>query len=80
MYRIDPKTGRIIVTDLTPSIRGKLSTLTSFDEDITAIVDEQEDKIFILNRVIKALLRTLWEDIDWNEVDLSDINWEEWEL
>ena len=40
--------------------------------------EEQEEEIWLLKRIIKTLLRTLWEDVNWDDTDLEDIDWEEW--
>ena len=39
---------------------------------------KQEEKNFLTDRIIKALLFALWQDVDWDEIDLWDIDWEEW--
>jgi len=79
-YRIDPKTRRLIVSDLTPPIRGRLASLSASIKNQTATLTDQEELNFITGRIIKALLRALWPDVDWDEIDLWDIDWEEWEL
>ena len=42
-------------------------------------VQEMERELRILRSVVKALLRTLWDDIDWSDVDIDEIDWDEWE-
>ena len=78
--RIDPKTRRLIIGDLTPPIRSRLASLSTSVANHTVTLSDQEDLNFINGRIIKALLRALWPGIDWEEADLWDIDWEELEL
>ena len=76
--RIDPKTRRLIVSDLTPPIRGRLSSLSTSVANHTATLDDQDTLNFITGKVIKSILTSLWQGIDWEDTDLWDIDWEEW--
>ena len=42
-------------------------------------VEEMERQLRVLRSVVKALLRTLWDDVDWGDVDIDEIDWDEWE-
>ena len=74
----DPKTRRLIVSDLTPPIRKRLSTLSTSVANNTATLSEQEELNFITGRIIKSILTSLWQGVDWDEVNLWDIDWAEW--
>ena len=71
----DPRRRILIVPDLTPSIRGRFANLSA---SVANNLDEQETLNFITDRIIKSILASLWQGIDWDEVDLWDIDWEEW--
>ncbi|KKN65913.1 hypothetical protein LCGC14_0477300, partial [marine sediment metagenome] len=75
--RIDPKTRGLIVSDLTPAIRGRLSALSTSVANHTATLAEQEELNFITSQVVRSILSSLWQSVDWENVDLSDIDWEE---
>jgi len=76
-WRIDPKTRRLIVRDLTPSIRGLLASLSSTVANNAESISEQETLNFLTGRVIRSILFALWP-LDWENTDLWDIDWEEW--
>ncbi len=40
--------------------------------------EDQEALDFITSRVVKSILTSLWRDVDWDSMDLWDIDWEEW--
>ena len=77
-FRIDPKTRRLIVPDLTPSIRGRIAALSTAVANHTATLAEQEELNFITSQVIRSILFSLWQSVDWDAVDLSDVDWTEW--
>ena len=74
----DPKTRRLIATDLTPPIRARLASLTTSIANNTATLEEQEALNFITSQVIRSILLSLWQGVDWDSINLSDIDWEEW--
>lgn len=86
----DPKRRILIVPDLTPPLAKQLlkfidkkpvdgakGRLVSSDY-IHDLEEEQETLNFITSQVIKSILRSLWVGVDWDAVDISDIDWEEW--
>ena len=77
--RIDPKTRRLIISDLSLPIRGLLSSLSTSVKSNTETVEEHDEILVVSTLVIKAILNALGQDIDWEE--LEDIDWEEvdWE-
>ena len=77
-FRIDPKTRRLIVRDLTPPIRGRLTSLSASIANHTATLAEQEELNFITSQVVRSILFSLWQGVDWDSADLSDIDWTEW--
>ncbi len=83
LYRIDPKTRRLIVSDLTPSHRQRTTgvhgvgsgTILS-SKDLNNYKDEQEEKHFFSDSLLKSLLSVIL-DSDWTDADIEEINWEE---
>ena len=78
IVRFDPKSGRVIVDDLTPPIRRRLAVLSTSVANHTATLAEQEELNFITSQVIRSILFSLWQNVDWDSVSLWDIDWTEW--
>ncbi len=76
--RIDPRTRRLIVGDLTPPVRGRISALESSDTTVKETLSEQEDLNFITGRIVLSVLLALGHAVDLDNVDLRCIDWEEW--
>lgn len=78
IVRFDPKSGRVIVDDLTPPIRRRLAALSTSVANHTATLAEQEELNFITSQVIRSILFSLWQSVDWDSINLFDIDWEQW--
>ena len=86
----DPKRRILIVPDLTPPlskqllkyidkkpVNGAKGRLISSDY-IHDLEEEQEELNFITSQVIRSILFSLWQSVDWDSINLSDIDWTEW--
>ncbi len=70
---------RIKIPDLTPPHRHKTVNVHGIgSQSISEARDEQETLNFITSQVIKSILFSLWQSVDWSQVNLWDIDWTEW--
>ena len=60
-----------------PTTYAKLSSLLDILKNLDAHKEEQEELHFFISQIIKAILTNIGGGIDWDDVDLWDIDWEE---
>ncbi len=72
---------RVRVYDLSPPHRHRNSGVHGAGTDTlltSAYKDEQDILNFITSQIVRSILFSLWASVDWDSVDLSDIDWSEW--
>ncbi len=72
---------KVRIYDLSPPHRHRTSGVHGAGTDTlltSAYKDEQDILNFITSQIVRSILFSLWTSVDWDSVDLSDIDWTEW--